>query len=70
MEIAALAYDIPKGACKFIGRRLTVKAKNMPRSNILTESITDHAPWALLGGWISYEELSFIVNELNKYDQM
>ena len=74
LGIAILACGALGGTCKFVSRRLAVKAKKHNRIRILAESklntIADHVSTALLDGEISFDEFSLIVEEVNKYGQM
>ena len=74
LEIAALACGALGVTCKFVSRRLTVKAKKHDQIRMLAESklntIADHVSTALLDGEISVGEFSLIVEEVNKYGRM
>ena len=74
LEIAALACGVLGVTGKFVGRRLTVKARKHDEIRVLAESklntITDHVSGALMDGRISDEEFRLIVDEVTKYNQM
>ena len=74
LEIAALGYGLLGVAGKFIGRRLSVKAKKHDEVRVLAESklntIADHVSRALTDGQISDEEFRLIIDEAQKYTQM
>ena len=74
LEIAALGCGLLGVAGKFIGRRLSVKAKKHDEVRVLAESklntIADHVSRALTDGQISDEEFCLIIDEAQKYTQM
>ena len=74
LEIAALGCGLLGVAGKFIGRRLSVKAKKHDEVRVLAESklntIADHVSRALTDGQISDEEFRLIIDEAPKYTQM
>ena len=74
LEIAALACGALGMASKFIGRRLSVKARKHDQIRILAcsklNTISDHVSRALVDSEISDNEFRLIIDELNKYDQM
>ena len=74
LEIAALGCGLLGVAGKFIGRRLSVKAKKHDEVRVLAESklntIADHVSRALTYGQISDEEFRLIIDEAQKYTQM
>ena len=74
LEIAALGCGLLGVAGKFIGRRLSVKAKKHDEVRVLAESklntIADHVSRALTDGQISDEEFRLIIDEAQKYTQM
>ena len=74
LEIAALGCGLLGVAGKFIGRRLSVKAKKHDEVRVLAESklntIADHVSRALTDGAISEEEFRMVVDEVSKYAQM
>ena len=74
LEIAALGCGLLGVAGKFIGRRLSVKAKKHDEVRVLAESklntIADHVSRALTDGQISFEEFRLIIDEAQKYTQM
>ena len=74
LEIAALRCGLLGVAGKFIGRRLSVKAKKHDEVRVLAESklntIADHVSRALTDGQISDEEFRLIIDEAQKYTQM
>ena len=74
LEIAALACGLLGVAGKFIGRRLSVKAKKHDEVRVLAESklntIADHVSTALTDGQVSDEEFRLIIDEVQKYRQM
>ena len=74
LEIAALSCGLLGVAGKFIGRRLSVKAKKHDEVRVLAESklntIADHVSRALTDGAISEEEFRMVVDEVSKYAQM
>ena len=74
LEIAALGCGLLGVAGKFIGRRLSVKAKKHDEVRVLAESklntIADHVSRALTDGQISDEEFRLIIDEVQKYTQM
>ena len=74
LEIAALGCGLLGVAGKFIGRRLSVKAKKHDEVRVLVESklntIADHVSRALTDGQISDEEFRLIIDEAQKYTQM
>ena len=74
LEIAALGCGLLGVAGKFIGRRLSVKAKKHDEVRVLAESklntIADHVSRALTDGQISDEEFRLIIDEAQKYSQM
>ena len=67
LEIAALGCGLLGVAGKFIGRRLSVKAKKHDEVRVLAESklntIADHVSRALTDGQISDEEFRLIIDE-------
>ena len=71
LEIAALGCGLLGVAGKFIGRRLSVKAKKHDEVRVLAESklstIADHVSKALTDGTISDEEFRLVVEETQKY---
>ena len=74
LEIAALGCGLLGVTGKFIGRRLSVKAKKHSDLVVLAESklntIADHVSMALTDGAISDEEFRMVVDEVSKYAQM
>ena len=74
LEIAALGCGLLGVAGKFVGRRLSVKAKKHSDLVVLAESklntIADHVSTALTDGAISDEEFRMVVDEVSKYAQM
>ena len=74
LEIAALGCGLLGVAGKFIGRRLSVKAKKHDEVRVLAESklntIADHVSSALADGQISDEEFRMVIDEVNKYTLM
>ena len=74
LEIAALGCGLLGVAGKFIGRRLSVKAKKHSDLIVLAESklntIADHVSRALADGAVSDEEFRLIIDEVSKYTQM
>ena len=74
LEIAAYGCGLLGVAGKFIGRRLSVKAKKHDEVRVLAESklntIADHVSRALTDGQISDEEFRLIIDEAQKYTQM
>ena len=74
LEIAALGCGLLGVAGKFIGRRLSVKAKKHDEVRVLAESklntIADHVSRALTDGQISDEDIRLIIDEAQKYTQM
>ena len=74
LEIAALGCGLLGVAGKFIGRRLSVKAKKHDEVRVLAESklntIADHVSRALTDGQISDEQFRLIIDEAQKYTQM
>ena len=74
LEFAALGCGLLGVAGKFIGRRLSVKAKKHDEVRVLAESklntIADHVSRALTDGQISDEEFRLIIDEAQKYTQM
>ena len=74
LEIAALGCGLLGVTGKFIGRRLSVKAKKHSDLVVLAESklntIADHVSTALTDGAISDEEFRMVVDEVSKYAQM
>ena len=74
LEIAALGCGLLGVAGKFIGRRLSVKAKKHDEVRVLADSklntIADHVSRALTDGAISEEEFRMVVDEVSKYAQM
>ena len=74
LEIAALGCGLLGVAGKFIGRRLSVKAKKHDEVRVPAESklntIADHVSRALTDGQISDEEFHLIIDEVNKYTLM
>ena len=74
LEIAALGCGLLGVAGKFIGRRLSVKAKKHDEVRVLAESklstIADHVSKALTDGTISDEEFRLVVEETQKYAHM
>ena len=74
LEIVALGCGLLGVAGKFIGRRLSVKAKKHDEVRVLAESklntIADHVSRALTDGQISDEEFRLIIDEAQKYTQM
>ena len=74
LGIAALGCGLLGVAGKFIGRRLSVKAKKHDEVRVLAESklntIADHVSKALTDVQISDEEFRLIIDEAQKYTQM
>ena len=74
LETAVLGCGLLGVAGKFIGRRLSVKAKKHSDLVVLAESklntIADHVSTALTDGAISDEEFRMVVDEVSKYAQM
>ena len=74
LEIAALDCGLLGVAGKFIGRRLSVKAKKHDEVRVLAESklstIADHVSKALSDGTISNKEFRLVVEETQKYAHM
>ena len=74
LEIAALGCGLLGVTGKFIGRRLSVKAKKHDEVRVLAVSklntIADHVSRALTDGQISDEEFRLIIDEAQKYTQM
>ena len=74
LEIAALACGVLGLTGKFVGHRLTVKAKKHDEIRVLAtaklNTIADHVSRALMDGQISDEEFRLILDEESKYDQM
>ena len=74
LEIAALGCGLLGVAGKFIGRRLSVKARKHDEVRVLADSklntIADHVSTALADGQISDEEFHLVVEEARKFAQM
>ena len=74
LEIAALGCGLLGVAGKFIGRRLSVKAKKHSDLVVLAESklntIANYVSRALTDGAISDKEFRMVINEVSKYAQM
>ena len=74
LEAAALGCGLLGIAGKFVGRRLSVKAKKHDEIMILAGSklntIADHVSKALTDGQISDEEFHIVTEEVRKYTQM
>ncbi len=74
LELGALSTGLLGISCKFVGRRLAIKAKKHNDVRVLAESkldtIADHVSKALNDGRVSDEEFRLIIEELGKYDQM
>ena len=74
LEIAALGCGLLGVAGKFIGHRLSVKARKHDEVRVLAESklntIADHVSSALADGQISDEEFRMVIDEVNKYTLM
>lgn len=74
LEIAALVCGTLGIAGKFVGRRLSVKAKKHDEVRVLAHSklntITDCVSSALMDGRISDDEFRLIVAEVDKYNDM
>ena len=74
LEIAALGCGLLGVAGKFIGCKLSVKARKHDEVRVLAESklntIADHVSSALADGQISDEEFRMVIDEVNKYTLM
>ena len=74
LEAAALGCGLLGVACKYIGRRLAVKAKKHAEILVLAESkyrtVMRQGSKALTDGKISDEEFRLLLNEVLTYDQM
>ena len=74
LEIGAFVCGVLGVTGKFVGRRLSLKAKKHDEIRVLAESklntIRDHVSSALIDGRISDEQFRLIIDEVCKYDRM